>query len=486
MSSSDTVREQQRTVAKTEKSLGPDHPATLEARNILAVRLHKAGRSEEARPLLQQTLAGRVRVLGADHPDTLQTRENLAIILRAVGRPEEAIPLLRGNLATHERMSGPGHEDAIFTRRRIAEAYEDLERFDDAVTEYEAIVAAVERTRPPGDPEILKAHNHLAVGYEDAERYEDARAMHERNLADRERAYGRDHPETFVARRNVAIGYVGEGRAAAAIPLFNEVAAYRARTLGPDHPDTLLVRRELAEAYDGAGDLTNALAMYQQVLADCERALGPDDPMAQGLRENFTDPSPAWWHRRPLSLHQLWLVSLSAILVERTFGGTHTSLYPLGWLSPRRARRMLDDSWDVSSREELLSNLEWLATSGHRTSFAPRLGHEPLAWDIARYANNVRYGVAAGFIDEPTAWHLLQRIVAQTASAYRSWREFADDFLTGRRMWMDGLRGTEDENWPTPHRRTVEAVGRLLDPSNAKSPWNHAPWDAMSRADPRV
>ncbi|QKV91790.1 DUF1266 domain-containing protein [Streptomyces sp. NA02950] len=185
----------------------------------------------------------------------------------------------------------------------------------------------------------------------------------------------------------------------------------------------------------------------------------------------------------PLTSHQRWMVSLAAILAERTPGHSHTLLYPLKRIDRSTSRARLSDSWDITSTETLLEILGFLASHGHRDQMAPRLGHPPLAWDIVRYADVVRYGLASEYIDEPTAWRLLREVVAPVARTYGSWKEYADDYMIGRRVWMHGLTGTEHEDWPVSQEDTARAVQRLVDPMNEKSPWRQVPWETIHQPD---
>lgn len=69
--------------------------------------------------------------------------------------------------------------------------------------------------------------------------------------------------------------------------------------------------------------------------------------------------------------------------------------------------------------------------------------------------------------------------MAPVARTYASWRAFAHDFVEGRRLWM---RGTGNE-WTGSQEDTVQAVSRLLDPSNPRSPWQHVPWETIYQPD---
>jgi hypothetical protein len=59
-------------------ALGAEHPATLTARNNLALSYHSAGRTADAIALQEPVLADLERLLGPEHPDTLTARSNLA------------------------------------------------------------------------------------------------------------------------------------------------------------------------------------------------------------------------------------------------------------------------------------------------------------------------------------------------------------------------------------------------------------------------
>ena len=74
-------------LADRERTLGPDDPDTLAARNNLAVAYQTAGRIDEAIALHEQALADRERVLGPDHPGTLNSRSNLAVPTRRRAGP---------------------------------------------------------------------------------------------------------------------------------------------------------------------------------------------------------------------------------------------------------------------------------------------------------------------------------------------------------------------------------------------------------------
>lgn len=184
----------------------------------------------------------------------------------------------------------------------------------------------------------------------------------------------------------------------------------------------------------------------------------------------------------PLTVHQLWTVSLGAP-VSRGGDVSRTTLYPYRLIDDDRAREWLSDKWGITSRAELLGALDHLARVGYRTRVAEQFGIAPLAWDVGLYVHDVQTGFASGYVDEAEAWQLLGQVVRPVREAFGSWKEFADGYLLGRTVWMGILRGTENENFPAPQAVADAHLGRLLDPANDQSPWNRAPWTAMDGPD---
>ena len=267
-----------------DKTLGPDHPRTLAARNNLANAYQSAGRLDEAIDLHEQVLADRERVLGPDHPHTLTSRSNLAIAYRSAGKLDEATDLHERALADRERTLGPDHPDTLVSRGNLACAYQPADRLDEATDLFEKTLADSERVLGPDHPYTLILRNNLAFAYLSAGRLDEAIDLHERALADRERTLGPDHPHTFISRGNLAIAYRSAGRLDEATDLFEKNLADCERTLGPDHPHTLTARGSLALTYLSAGRLDEATDLFEKNLADSERVLGPDHPDTLDLR----------------------------------------------------------------------------------------------------------------------------------------------------------------------------------------------------------
>ncbi|MEV0179213.1 DUF1266 domain-containing protein [Streptomyces sp. NPDC050625] len=184
----------------------------------------------------------------------------------------------------------------------------------------------------------------------------------------------------------------------------------------------------------------------------------------------------------PLTMHQLWMVSLSAP-VNHDRDASRTTLYPFTRIDDDSARCWLAERWEITSRDKLVGRLAGLARTGYRVRAQQLTGVAPLAWDAALYVDVARRGFACGMITEHEAWTALKSIVPSVARTYASWQEYADHYLLGRKVWRDGLRSTQDAGSPAPQATAEAHVRSLLDPVNRAGPWNLAPWDAIYQPD---
>lgn len=207
------------------------------------------------------------------------------------------------------------------------------------------------------------------------------------------------------------------------------------------------------------------------------------------IRNRLSQFTPAWpkartkrRHRVPLTMHQLWMVSLAAP-VSREKGTSYDTLHPFTRVDEDKARAWLAGQWEITTREQLVARLDDLVRFGYRTRARPRLGVEPLAWDAALYADITRRGFAAGLLSEADAWTALKNIVPSVVRSYASWREYAGHYLLGRAVWQELLRGIPGQEAPAPQADADAHLRSLLDPANRRSPWNLAPFDAISHPD---
>lgn len=387
-----------------------------------------------------------------------------------MGDQDSEIAERRKALHEAEQTLGAQHPTTISAREELGYAYEDMRLPELALPLLEQVVRDLDRTVGPEHQRSVVARKNLANSYHMSLRVEDAYALYKDVAAQSARVFGPLHLCTMLARSGAAACLLETRRFDEAIAAYDLLLPLWTEGFEPAHRNFLLDRYRLATAWDGAGETGEALTQYWRLLSDCDDSLGPDDPLTGRLSGNLV-PSPRPWHAtEPLDSRQLWLVSLSAIQLARGFGSSLDTLYPSAWLNRRNAVVELEVDWAITSRDALLAKLDWLADEGERASLADGLGHVPLAWDIARYSFTVRNGFAAEYIDEPEAWRLLEVIAPETAAAYGSWREFSDDYLAARKLWLGGADGAG--GFPASQQQTITAADSLLDPSNPRSPWN--------------
>lgn len=465
----------ERLVEVREKLGGPDDREHATYEHWLGWSHYHAGYYGPAITALQSCLIDRERILGPDHVDTLSARHDVGDFFQARQDYDEAIPLLERTLADRERILGTGHADTVKTRSVLAKALSGADRDDECADRRRENVAALTREHGADALETIKALLYLGYAEKDAYRCDEAADAYTRALAAGERALGPEHADTVEARRCLAYRHMWAGRYTQAIPLFERVLDNFRRNHGDESGKALDIRWSLARCHDGSGRCDQALAEYADILAVAQRTQAEDDLISLTLGTDLAQTPPdAWRNRVPLSGHRLWQVALGTVIVAEVADQGHPldTLYGSRWLDGRNTANSVSRWWGITSRQEMLDALDRLATVGQRARYAADLGHEPLAWDMARYVNNVRDAATVGWISESESWELLDRISAMTAQTYDSWAAFVGDYLAGRQLWL----GEDPSGWPLQHRRKVEAVQRLLDPANADSVFNRAPW----------
>jgi hypothetical protein len=174
----------------------------------------------------------------------------------------------------------------------------------------------------------------------------------------------------------------------------------------------------------------------------------------------------------------------------------------------KRELQLLDEWWNVKSRDDLLNTLKWIEEGGHRKVLWEMREHLKLlpvenlldeifkdtgdkdkfnsklmaalslgkpkrkvvditAWDYGRYISLCRWGYQAGYITEEEAWERIFPAARYLQKSYSSWNEYAEDYLRGREFWS--LTQTIMNGYI--HR---EVAAKLL--ADPKGIWNSASW----------
>jgi hypothetical protein len=348
--------------ARMAEALGPDHPATLDARGEIADWTSEAGPQEEALRLYRELLPDMERALGKDDRRTLTQRSRHAVLTGNAGHPEEALRLLKELLPDMERALGKDDVRTLDTRRVIAYwtgvaipgVLEPLE--------FRRLLDEEQRLRPDHGYGLSRrcqiALQIVLGGY----REEGLRLLNEL-LPDVERFLGRDAPYTLHVRKLIASPPIprevalrqalpyppGEqGDPKAALRLLQALLPDMERVLGPDNPNVLLTRRDLADWTGRAGDSAEALRLYQELLPDYERVLGSDDRGTLITRRNIASQTGETGHpQEALRLLQELLPDCERVLGRDNFDTLVTRINIVVWTKeaghPQEALRLAQE-----------------------------------------------------------------------------------------------------------------------------------------------
>ena len=260
------------------RASGPDHPATLEARDALADALNDAGRMDEARDVLSDLLDIRRRVLPAGHPDIARSLTNLASSFKLQGRPEEALPLQAEALALLQAAhDGGDHPDIATALNNLANLRHDVRDLDAAVSLHEESLAMNTRLFGEDHPSLADSYNNLGTVLMDREDYTGALLMFRRTLALDASGLGEDHPYVSQDRQAIGVALGLLDRLDEAEAWIREALDGMRASLGADHPQTLNAMRELGIIRRRQGECVEAIELLGAALPGLERAF-PGEP----------------------------------------------------------------------------------------------------------------------------------------------------------------------------------------------------------------
>ena len=285
----------EKALAFSERTLGSDHPETVQAVNNLATLYQAQGRYDRAEPLFRRAVASSERALGSEHPNTLVYINNLAELYSINGRHVEAEQLFRRTLATSERVLGKDHPTTITCLDNLAKVYRYQGRYRDAELLQLRAVETSERVLGAEDRGTIACVNNLAVIYRAQGRYAEAEPLYLRALALAERVRGKEHPATLMNLSNLAGVYNAQGRYAEAEPLYQRLIAIRERVLGVEHPDTLFSFATLAEVYFKQGDWERAAQLWRRSTAGVAARTRRDVQDTGALTKKFSEAEQMSW-----------------------------------------------------------------------------------------------------------------------------------------------------------------------------------------------
>lgn len=179
----------------------------LEALDNEILELWGEGKNNEALPLHKRVVELSDKTLGPEHPKSLERAEYMAYALSLAGRRTEARTLFLRAIKSRERaLNGKKYEsqEMMLDAHKLADLYEQAERFNDAETTYKRVLAAQEKAHGPMHPNVAKALEKLSMFYTLHERYAELEAVLQRRLTILEKTQDATHfadpdlPKDFV------------------------------------------------------------------------------------------------------------------------------------------------------------------------------------------------------------------------------------------------------------------------------------------------
>ncbi|CAB1106731.1 unnamed protein product [Ectocarpus sp. CCAP 1310/34] len=310
------------------------YPIDSEALNNRVLFLKAQGNYDEAGKLYERSLAISEKALGPDHPDVAQSLNNWALLLESQGVVVEGTggshQKISGNFLWYPIDSGMLNDAAEFLSIcSFAFLISTWHLKNDSMTlptfvqgeyaegepQYARATYIWEKALGPAHPQVATALNNRALLLESQVRairipgsflwypidsgvlnnralllkaqgnYDEAGELYERSLAIRKTAaLGPYHPDVAQWLNNWALLLESQGKYDQAGPLYDRSLAIRENVQGPDHPAVALTLNNRAGLLKAQGNYDEAGKLYERSLAIREKALGPDHPdVAQSL-----------------------------------------------------------------------------------------------------------------------------------------------------------------------------------------------------------
>ena len=186
-----------KSLEKTEKSHGPDHPALVPWLTNLARVYDALGDDAKAEPLYIRALAIREKSLGPDHQDTALSLNNLAIYYGHMGEYTKAESLYERAIAIWEKTLGSKHPFYVMALNNLALLYVKMGYTDKAVQLLNRALAISKEVLRPKHPLIGMTLYNLAGIYIKMGEYAKAESMSKRGLIILEEKYGPENRNTL-------------------------------------------------------------------------------------------------------------------------------------------------------------------------------------------------------------------------------------------------------------------------------------------------
>ncbi|WP_165072963.1 serine/threonine-protein kinase [Paludisphaera rhizosphaerae] len=231
------------------KVLGDDHRTTLSATHGMGVVLSKQGRWDEAASLLSEAYERRLRLFGEDDRDTLTAIASMGDILKAQSKLNESLPYLRRAVDGRRKVLGPDADATLNSLNNLGTLYVDLKRHAEAVACFREVCDKRRVLLGAVHPRTMNALRNLAGALSREGNDAEAESLMREALADDRRILGDDHLSTLVSLNNLGAFLLEKNRPDDAEPFCRESLEKNRRILGPNHPRTLVATNVMGYVY---------------------------------------------------------------------------------------------------------------------------------------------------------------------------------------------------------------------------------------------
>ena len=188
----------QRALDGYEKTLGNDHPNTLNTVNHIAGVYDSQGEYPKALQWYQRALDGYEKTLGNDHPDTLNTIYNMAGVYDSQGVYSRALVWYQRALYGREKVLGGEHPDTLNTINTMAGVFNSQGEYSKALEWYQRALDGREKVLGKEHPSTLNTIDNMAGVFNSQGEYDKALAWYQRALDGYEKTLGKEHPSTLI------------------------------------------------------------------------------------------------------------------------------------------------------------------------------------------------------------------------------------------------------------------------------------------------
>lgn len=189
------------------KTLGPEHPDTLEAQRLLGAAYLNQDRVDEAELLWQELWETSRRVFGEKHTNTLAALSGLGRVYLSQGRCAEGEEVLLRLVEDHRSLLGPQHAKTLESMNQLALLYAASDQTDRAVEITLQTLDSMGTALGSQHPTRLMLMGNLAELYNRIGLLEDAINLATQVVSNKQQVLGAKHPETLLSKAYLSIYY---------------------------------------------------------------------------------------------------------------------------------------------------------------------------------------------------------------------------------------------------------------------------------------